>query len=195
MLLTCLILSGNISAQTWEFAKERDGIKIYTRKEAGSNLKSFKGTMDVHSTMEKVTSLVGNVYNHDWWDENLHEIKVLSYEKDKHMQYYLVYDVPWPLSDRDLVVDATVTIDPVTGKREIAAKPLPNTIPEKPDIVRIKNYWQTWTIQPMSDGIIRLTLEGFVDPAGNVPAWLYNMVITDTPLKVMRGVKNRVEIK
>jgi hypothetical protein len=194
-LLPHFILSGNVHAQDWEFAKEKDGIKIYTRKTNGSNLKSFKGTMDVHSTMDKVTNLVGNVKNHDWWDKNISEIKVLYFEKDKHFQYYLVYDVPWPLSDRDLVVDATVTIDPVTGKRVISAKPLLNTIPEKPDVVRITNYSQTWTIIPMANGIIRLNLEGCLDPGGNVPTWLINMVITDTPLKVMRGIKEKVDFK
>ena len=90
-------------------------------------------------------------------------------------------------------MDARVTTDPVTGKRIIYAIPLPNIIPEKPGCVRIKKYWQRWTIIPMDKGVIRLILEGFVDPGGNVPDWLYNMVITDTPLKVMRGVKERVE--
>jgi hypothetical protein len=45
----------------------------------------------------------------------------------------------------------------------------------------------------MENGVIRLILEGFVDPAGNVPTWLYNMVITETPLKIMRRVKKFVQ--
>jgi hypothetical protein len=140
--------------------KEQEGIKLFTRKDDGSSLKSFKGVMDVTSTMDKVCDLLGNVENHDWWDENLREIKVLTYEKDKYFQYYLIYHVPWPFTDRDL---------------------------------RIKKYWQKWTIQPMENGVIHLTLEGFVDPAGNIPSWLYNMVIVETPLKVMRRVKKFVQ--
>jgi hypothetical protein len=194
ILIFCnVLLAGNLFGQDWNFVKEKDGIKVFTKKEQGNNLKSFKATTDVHSTIEKVYNLIGNVDNHDWWDKNLSEIRVLLKEKDKHYQYYLVYDVPWPLSDRDLCVDARVTTDPVTGKRVISATPLPNMIPEKPECVRIKKYWQRWTIIPMDKGVIRLILEGFVDPGGSVPDWLYNMVITDTPLKVMRGVKARVE--
>lgn len=173
--------------------KSEDGIRLYTRKEEGSPLKSFKGVMEVHSTMDKVCSIIGNVNNHDWWDENLREIKVLSYEKDKYFQYYLVYHVPWPFTDRDLCVEANENIDPVTGRRTIVATPLTNVIPEKPDLIRIKKYWQKWTIQPMDNGMIRITLEGFVNPAGNVPSWLYNMVIIETPLKVMRRVKRFVQ--
>jgi len=192
-LLILFGLNVELTAQSWTFVKEQDGIKLFTRKEDGSSMKSFKGIMDVHSTMDKVCNLVGNVKNHDWWDENLREIKVLTYEKDKYFQYYLIYHVPWPFTDRDLCVEANVTNDPLTGKRTITATPLSNVVPEKSDLIRIKKYWQRWTIQPMENGIIRLTLEGFVDPAGNVPSWLYNMVIVETPLKVMRRVKKFVE--
>lgn len=187
------IIPGDIFAQQWEFIKERDGIKIYTRKEANNELKSFKGMADLHTDMDKVCSLIGNAKKFDWWDKSITEIKVLSYELGKYIQYYLVYDVPWPLSDRDLVVDARITIDPVTGIETIYAQPLPNVIPEKPNLVRIKKYWQKWTIQPAGQNNVHVVLEGFVDPGGNVPAWLYNMVITETPLKVIREVRKRTE--
>ena len=195
VLILIFLISGfvtDVQAQSWNFVKEQDGIKLFTRKEDGVSLKSFKGIMDVTSSMTKVCDLIGNVKNHDWWDENLREIKVLKYEQDKYFQYYLIYDVPWPFTDRDLCVEARVTTDPATGRRTIYAIPLNNVIPEKPDLIRIKKYWQKWTIQPMENGVIRLTLEGFVDPAGNVPSWLYNMVIVETPLKVMRRVKKFV---
>ena len=195
ILCLSLVSSGDIIAQQWEFAKERDGIKIYTRKEDNSSLKSFKGVADLHTEMSKVCSLLGNAKSFDWWDKSITEIKVISYEQGKYIQYYLVYDVPWPFTDRDLVVDARITIDPVTGQETIIAQPLPNVIAEKPGLIRIKKYWQKWTVQPFSPGIVRVTLEGLVDPGGNVPAWLYNMVITDTPLKVIREVRKRAEAK
>ncbi len=193
--LILVILAIDLQAQKWEFIKEKEGIKIYTRKDAGSVLKSFRGEADLHTTMEKVCNLIGNVKNVDWWDKNLREINVLLYEKDKHIQYYLVYGAPWPVTDRDLCVDATITTDPVTGIRTIYSVPLLNTIPENPEYVRIKNYWQKWVIQDMKNGTIHVYLEGYVDPAGSVPNWIYNMVITDTPLKIMRGIKERLEKK
>ena len=188
-----LLLLSDAYGQDWDFIKEKDGIRIYTRKEGNSSLKQFKGVADIHASMEKVSEVIGNVKNTDWWDKNLEEIRVLLYEKDKHIQYYLVYGVPWPLSDRDLCVDSKITIDPVTGTRVIYATPLPNVIPIHPDRVRITEYWQRWTLIPQANGTVHAILEGYVDPAGNVPSWLYNMVITDTPLKVMRGVKLRLE--
>jgi len=197
VLTACFLLafSGRLIAQSWDFIKEKDGIKIYTRKEAGSSLKSFKGVADIHAPVDKVYDLIGNVKNLDWWDKNLREIKVLFYEKDKRSQYYLVYDSPWPVTDRDMCADATIKTDPVTGVRTIYSVPLPNVIPENPDYVRITKYWQRWTMTPTGKNSVHVVLEGFVDPAGAVPDWIYNMVITGTPLKIIRGIKQRLESK
>lgn len=195
VVLFLLAFSNVHQAQSWTFIKEKDGIKIYTRKEEGKTLKSFKGVTDIHASTEAVYNLIGNVKNLDWWDKNLREIKVLYYEKEKKAQYYLVYDSPWPVTDRDLCVDATITTDPVTGIRTVSAVPLLNVIPENPDYIRIKLYKQSWTLIPKGNGVVHAILEGSVDPGGHVPDWVYNMVITETPLKIMRGIKQRLEKK
>ena len=185
----------DLSAQSWVFVKEKEGIRLFTRKEPNSSVKSFKGDVYLHTQIEKVYSLITNVKNFDWWDDDISEIKVLQYEKDKVIQYYLIYDVPWPIADRDLVVDSHITIDLATGTISVEARSLLNVIPEKPNLIRIKKYWQKWTLVPVEKNLVHLILEGSVDPAGSVPAWLSNMVITETPLKVIRSVKTHVGAK
>lgn len=193
LFMTMLVKPKVSDGQEWTFVKEKDGIKIYTRKEPGKSLKSFRGVTDIRSTMQKAQNLVGNVKNVEWWDKNVKEIRILAFEPEKMSRYYLVYDAPWPVSDRDLCVEAHITTDPATGIRTVSAHPLPDLVPPKQGAVRIRDYWQKWVIEPRSGGILHVVLEGYVDPAGSVPDWIYNMVITETPLKVMRGVKERLE--
>jgi hypothetical protein len=190
-----LVLSFSLAAQSWEFKKEKDGIKIYTCKEPGKSLKSYKGVTDIQAPAEKIFTLIEDVYHTDWWDKNITQIKVLRYEKNKMAQYYLVYDLPWPVTDRDLCVDVTVTIDPVTGVGKITAVPLPGVFPECHDMVRIKEYWQTWTVKPVGKDLAHVVLEGYIDPAGSIPDWISNMLIVDSPLSVITGVKQRLEKK
>jgi hypothetical protein len=190
-----LMLSCSMAAQSWDFIKEKDGIKIYTRKEAGKSLKSYKGVTDINAPAEKVFALLEDVNNTDWWDKNLTQIKVLFYEKGKKAQYYLVYDLPWPVIDRDLCVDVTITFDPVSGERKISAVSLNGVIPEHNDMVRIKNYWQTWSVIPAGKEITHVVLEGSVDPAGRIPDWISNIVIIESPFKAISGVKERMERK
>jgi len=191
--LLFLVLSSVTSAQSWEFVKDKDGVKIYTRKEAGKTLKSYKGVADINAPAEKVFTLVEDVNHTEWWDKNLTQIKVLLYEKCKRAQYYLVYDLPWPVTDRDLCVNVTVTSDPATGEHQIIATPLPGAVPEHDDMIRIREYRQTWTIRPAGPSMAHVVLEGYVDPAGSIPDWLLNMLIVDSPFKVISGLKQQLE--
>jgi hypothetical protein len=183
----------SLYGQEWTFVKEKEGIKIYTRNEDSIAVKSFKGVADFHTTMDKMRKVIGRIESFDWWDEDVKEIKVLGYEEEKYIRYYLVYDVPWPLSDRDICVEALITNDPVTGIRKVRATPLEGVIPETKENVRIKYYWQQWTMEPVGDGLVHVELEGSVDPAGSIPTWIINMVITNTPLNVMTKARNVVE--
>jgi hypothetical protein len=190
-----LVLSFSMVAQSWDFIKEKDGIKIYTCKETGKSLKSYKGVADINAPVEKVFSLIEDIYNTDWWDKNITQIKILLYEKNKRARYYLVYDLPWPVADRDMCVDVTVTIDPATDVRKILAVPYAGVFPERNDMIRIKEYRQCWTIKPAGKNISNVVLEGYVDPAGSIPDWISNMLIVDSPLEVIDGVKQRMEKK
>jgi hypothetical protein len=178
--------------QSWSFIKEQDGIKIYTRNEQNSSLKSFKGETSFHATMEKVCSMLGNAKNDDWWDKHITDIKLLGYEKDKFIQYYLIYNMPWPLTNRDLVAETKIASNLVTGEKTFAAEPLFNVVPEKQGIVRIKQYHQKWTVEPLANGNVRIILEGFIDPGGSISDWVYNMIVPETPLKAIRSLRERV---
>jgi hypothetical protein len=190
-----LVLSDSLIAQTWDFAKEKDGIKLYTRKDAGKTIKSYKGIAVIHAPAEKVFAMLEDVNHTEWWDKNVNQIKVLQYEKNKRALYYLVYDLPWPVTDRDLCVEAIVSIDPVTSIRKIIATPLPGLIPENKDMIRIKDYRQIWTVKPAGDESTYVELEGYADPTGSIPDWLANMLIVDSPYRVISGVKERMEKK
>lgn len=192
MVFITNMLSCPMKAQSWDFIKEKDSIKIYTRVETGKSLKSYRGVTIINAPVEKIFAVMEDINNTDWWDKNLTQIKVLRYEKDKRAQYYLVYKLPLPVADRDLCVDVTITIDKGTGERRINALALNGVVPERNDMVRIKDYRQTWTISPVGQERTYVTLEGFVDPAGKVPVWITNILIIDTPLKAISSLRERM---
>lgn len=188
--LNIFLVSG-LLAQPWTFAKEKDGIKVYTRVESNRSWKSFKGEVTFRATMDNVCSLLGNDKNNDWWDKAITDVKVLGYEENKFIQYYMVYSLPWPFKNRDIVTETTITTDTESGVRKYVARPLPNKVPEKSNLVRIKEYQQTWTVQPENKGYIHVALEGSLNPGGNIPAWLFNMIITETPLKMLNYIRKK----
>lgn len=186
-----LLLVHNTFAQSWNFIKEQDGIKIYTRNELHSSLKSYRGEAVFHAPMDKVCMLLGTSKNLDWWDKGFTTIKVLKYVDQKFIQYYFIYDMPWPVSDRDLAVESIIRMDTATSVYTVSSRPILRAVPENPDLVRITDYWQLWTAQPMDKGDIHVTLEGSVDPGGNIPSWVYNMLVTDMPFRTLCSLRDR----
>ena len=193
LIFFILVPPGSLVAQSWDLVKEQDGIKIYTRQEDGKSLKSYKGTAIIKAPAEKVFTLIEDVHHTEWWDPNLSQIKVLAYEKNKRAQYYLVYNSPWPVENRDLCAEVTVTIDPGKSVFTVSAVPVTGVIPEQEDKVRIKDYRQTWTISSAGKDLAQVDLEGYVDLAGNIPVWISNMLVTESPINAISGIRRRME--
>jgi hypothetical protein len=59
-------------------------------------------------------------------------------------------------------------------------------------MVRINDYRQTWTIIPAGNELTHIVLEGFVDPAGSIPKWISNMLIIESPIKAISGLREAV---
>ncbi len=178
-----LVLTYSVKAQSWDFIKEKDGIKIYTRIEDGRSLKSYKAITDIKAPAQKIFTLMEDVNNTDWWDKKLTQIKILFLDKGVRVKYYMVYGLPWPVVNRDLCVDVTISNNPVSGERTVNAVALNGVVDERRDMVRIKDYRQTWTITPAGKDLTHIVLDGFVDPSGAVPAWISNLLIIESPLK------------
>ena len=104
-----------------------------------------------------------------------------------------MYDLPWPVTDRDLCVDVVVTIDPLTRVSKVIASPAPGLMAEQENMIRIKDYHQTWTVKPIGPDKAHVELEGFVDPAGTIPDWICNMIIVDSPIKVFTAIRQKLE--
>jgi uncharacterized membrane protein len=94
MFFLTLMLSCPMAAQSWNFIKEKDGIKIYTRVVDGKSLKSYRGVTDINAPAEKIYTILEDINNIDWWDKNITQIKLLLYEKDRRGKYYMVYKSP-----------------------------------------------------------------------------------------------------
>ena len=193
MLIIFLACWGSLGAQSWNFAKEKNGVMMYTRMQEGSNFKCFRGETDFHATMAQLDQYIGVANNFDQWDENIRDLRVLASQPMRHVECYFMYITPWPLNNRDFYAQIDVSYDSLSRTKTVYAYPLAGEYPKRDGVVRIQDYWLRWTLTQMDEQTIHGIVEGFIDPAGLVPSWLYNLVIVEAPYKVMSGIKERVE--
>ncbi len=188
-MLFTIMLPGSLVAQNWKYIKEKDGVKLYTRHSTSSGLKYFRGVAEINIPAERIYSKLEDVYQTDWWTKDVSQIKVLQYAKDRLAQYYLVYDLPWPFKDRDLCVNVTASINHTTGERRLTAAPMPGTCVANNQCVRMKEFWEEWKIRPIDKNRSLVELEFYINPGTNLPDWIVNMVLTDSPIKVIRAMR------
>ena len=143
--------------------------------------------------MEQLGQYIGVANNFDQWDENIRDLRVLASQPGRRVDCYFIYITPWPLSNRDFYAQVDLSYDSATRTKTVYAFPLEGEHPARGGVVRIKDYWFRWDLKVKEERTIHGIIEGFIDPAGLVPSWLYNLVIVEAPYKVMSGIKERVE--
>ena len=178
---------GKLQDDGWEFKKNKNGIKIYTRDSGDTNIKELKFTVTINATMNQAVTLLTDVNNYsDWVYGCDHSSTVEEITKLESYCYYKV-DFPWPMTDRDLVVYSEIKQDPLTKVVTSDTNSRSDYMPEAEGYIRMQKHFNKWTFTPISADKIEVTYLLKSDPGGSIPSWAINMAIDQGPVKSMKG--------
>jgi hypothetical protein len=99
----------------WTLQREDDGISLYSREVADSPFLAVKVIATIDAPAEKVAQLLGDGNGCSPWRAMCKSSEVLETVSDSERLIYLVLDLPWPVSDRDLVVRSIAQVDEQAG--------------------------------------------------------------------------------
>ncbi|MFZ1805964.1 MAG: hypothetical protein WAU36_02015 [Cyclobacteriaceae bacterium] len=104
------------------------------------------------------------------------------------MQYNYVETIfPWPYSNRDMVYRMSIN-ESINGAVKIALEGLPDYVPEKKGIVRMRKAEGYILLQPMGEKT-ELIYEFHSEPGDNIPLWLANNSIAELPFRTLSGLR------
>jgi len=188
------LFSKLLSAQNtdgWVFKNEKNGVKVYYKKT--SDVHEIKMITSMKATLSGVVQLLNEVENYPKWGYKLSEAKLLKRVNDQEFYYWSKLDFPWPLNDRDIVVQAKVEQDSASRRVTSTSWAKPNYLPENKDVVRIKTTTTKWTIVPGSGGWLYIEYYIYSNPGGNIPDWLVNMAIDIGPLETLSNMRKMLQ--
>jgi hypothetical protein len=188
----CIFFFISISMQAqngggWIFKNEKDGVKVYYKKTA--DVHEVKMTTSMKATLSGAVQLLGEVENYSKWGYKLSEAKLLKKVNDKEFYYWSKLDFPWPLSDRDIIVQAKLEQDSATRRVTAISTAKPDYLPENKDVVRLKKTTTKWTIFPGTGGWLYIEYYIYSNPGGNIPDWLVNMAIEVGPRETLTSMR------
>lgn len=192
VLLCTLLLIRNysFSQNLWELDKNKDGIKVYTRVEKGSDFKSFKAVMTINASPTDILKVLKNADKYSKWYGFTKTAKLLKQEGD--IQYNYVETIfPWPYVNRDMVYRLSVeTIH--TGEIKISLKGISDYIPEIKGKVRMKKAEGFILLKPSRHNT-EIIYVFHSEPGDNIPTWLANNAIAELPFKTLEGLRNSLK--
>lgn len=166
---------------------------MYMKSRENSPLKAIRVTCTMESTLSALTAALFDIDNSKQWVYATKAIKLLKPISASELIYYSEIEIPWPVANRDFIVDLKVEQDPKTKAVSVIGKNLYDYLPEQKNIVRIKESYSKWLVTPVSANSVKIEYVLEVDPAGIIPAWLINLFATKGPFETMKGLRNVVK--
>ena len=134
----------------------KNNIKVWTYQNAQNPVFLYKAETTFDVPIEKAVSLILDVDHAVKWVPYMGSVKVLSRDDKKgEFQLYMVLDFPFPLKDRDLVVQGKMTKDS-QGIISIKNKAIDKNIFKNPDYVRLNHYEGDWTFQKLGSNKVKV---------------------------------------
>ncbi len=176
----------------WKIRKNEDGIKVYTREKADAGIYMYKVVTQISVTPEAVYRQVVDFNENLKHMELVDSIRFLNHQKDKRYTNYMHFNMPWPVKNREMVMEMLVT------KRQdgiyLESNDVPEYLPKNRDKVLIEDFQEQWTIKKgATPDESRITVIGWVDPGGSIPLWVVNMFIARTPFRFISGIIEEVK--
>tara|TARA_B100001094_G_scaffold205327_1_gene199245 strand:- start:147 stop:902 length:756 start_codon:yes stop_codon:yes gene_type:complete len=178
------------AGEKWELISTADGVKVYRKEVKGSNMFAFKGVMTANVHFARVARVFSTSKLRRTWVDRWAADKDLKVHNSKERTYYIRFGLPWPVSDRDYVLNTKATLD--VKRRIMTARIRSVNFPgygPKSCCVRGKVVGTFYKFEALPGAEkTRLTVEVQTDPRGLLPAWLVNLIQKKWPYKTLTGL-------
>jgi hypothetical protein len=182
LFISCLLLcwSSFLMAQgKWELKKDENGIAVYTRKAAKGNVKEIRVLCELDATKEQLISTIQDIDNYTNWVYSNKKSTILKTADPQNIIYYTQSHLPWPIKDRDLVLN--LNINPSGEVLNIVVKSIPDYLPVNDKYIRVPYSQALWKVTQTAGNKLRVDYTFSVDPGGSIPSWIVNATLTIGP--------------
>ncbi|QQN39446.1 START domain-containing protein [Acinetobacter sp. CS-2] len=187
--VACLAAAQAKPVDNAKLSIHKNNIKVWTYQNAQNPVFQYKAETSFDVPIEKAVSLILDVENAVNWVPYMGSVKVLSRDDQKgEFSLYMVLDFPFPLKDRDLVVQGKMRKD-AQGIISIQNKAVKKGYPINPNYVRLTDYEGDWTFQRLGNQKVKVSTYGYANPEGSIPLSFVNMFVQQQPYQMLQKMK------
>lgn len=173
---------------------KNDWLKIFTCPVPSSDFLSFVAVATIDAPQHSVLSLLYDIDVATEWVWKTKEMRLLKeLTDDEGRIVYQLVSAPWPVSDREIITRSQGYMDPETSEIFIKLECLADYLPRNDKYVRVPQLEGAWNIVPLSENQCRVVFRLHIEPGGEIPSWLANIAVIDTPYHTLVNLREMVK--
>ena len=118
LLLFCLGFYTSFFSQenknAWELQKNENGISVFSRKTAGSDYKELKAIVYLTTSLKSIVALIYDWDSYPQWVYKCENSSTLKKIGNTEVIHYQSIRAPWPVENRDFVMNVKLKQDELT---------------------------------------------------------------------------------
>lgn len=171
------------------------GIEVFVEENASSptGIKQYFAKTEVKASVEQILALFTSASVFPHWVDKCSSGTVSQGSKSRSFVTYQTYDMPWPVKDRDFVWEVDVKQDEKGYLLTLTDLSSTYTGPTNDGLIRGRMVSGFYRLIPRGEGRTLVVSSHEIDPAGRLPSWLINSMLTQGPLNTLSNMKEILE--
>ena len=181
LIMVFCLSAVHLKSQDWTLKRNEDGIKVFTAPNESSGFKKIKVEANFPGSIEKLKSVLLDVAHNKNWVYRTRESRLVERVSDNEVLYYAQTSLPWPFSNRDIVIRMHLQPDSSRKNMLVTQVGEPNAIAVTKGIVRISELNARWEVKEEHPNQVSITYYLTVNPSGSISSGVSNMFVTKGP--------------
>lgn len=181
---------------------DREGIKVYVYSSKNSAIGTFKATTHIKASLDSILSVMINNESCAEWIHACDKSFVIKNISFNERYHYQICTIPFPFKNRDFIFHSIMQQDPLSKAVTITISSVPEycnnnqsdvcmKVKQSDNLVRVRKSIGTYKLEPDESGT-KITWIQHTDPGGNLPSWLVNQFVKNTPYQTLKKLAEKV---
>jgi hypothetical protein len=181
----------------WQWLGEKRGVRLWKLQVPGQPLPGFRGQTVIEGSIDDIAQEIVDVKHHTEWMHRCVESWIYERHGDNRAVIYnRTSAAPWPIWDRDVVLDVELVYNQDRTGLTIRFQNLDDKLRPVPDrVVRMPRLVGFYKLTQLTPTRTRVIYQVEADIGGSIPDWIAHEVARDLPYYTLLSLRERVEDK
>lgn len=182
------VTQARAAEEEWDLRRDRDSIQVYSRAVEGSAYAEVKTTTTLENvSLASLVALIEDAEACPTWADKCAESYVFERISETESYVYTHNDMPFPVKDRDVLAHVQWSQDSGSLMVTMISVAVSGMLDEIRGRLRLTQANASWTFLPLASGSVEVSNTAHINPGSNLPGWVTNMLLVDTPFETMKA--------